>query len=145
MNVRTNRELTSHQIGDCLNIIGTASNFLTSKGEEYKDTSANGGHRVALEVTLAKACDRLEKILDDDTRWAVQAVDGHAFATAIAGEQFRQIATATRIIQQRLDQDAAMTQAAKEEAHRHVAELIAMMAVVPDTHNPLKKKRNKKV
>jgi hypothetical protein len=139
MSVRTNREITSHQIADCLHVVATTSQFLTHSGD-FKDTSANGDHRTTLEVTLTKACDRLEKILDDDTRWGVQPVDGHSYAAALCGEQYRQVATGTRIVNQRLDIEAQNAVAIKEDANRHVAHLISMMAQPPTTKRKRKSK-----
>jgi hypothetical protein len=83
--LRTNRELTSHQISDLVAIITHLNNQLPHAG----DTSVPTPHpeaNTSMEAALIRACNRLDDILDDSARWKLPDTtnDGHTHMQALA-------------------------------------------------------------
>ena len=68
-----NREnVVGQQLQNVLGVIAMTSNALNIASVQHSDTQSNGfpgEAKTALEVTLIKACDRMDQILADDRRW----------------------------------------------------------------------------
>src|SRR6266566_9046993 len=71
-----NREaVTTGQLQNAMMVCSTAITGLIhwrGESEDSKYTPQNSEARIALENTLIKACDRLDKILIDDRRWSIE-------------------------------------------------------------------------
>jgi hypothetical protein len=73
--IPSREQVTQHQIGTVLSSIATLVPFFQliryEDDDSLKDGPLDGGTKVAIQTTLIKACDRLDKILDDDARWSL--------------------------------------------------------------------------
>ena len=70
-----NREMvTTGQLQNVLHVCGMAITGLMQTAPDDSDSNRpkNSEARIAMENTLIKACDRLEKILEDDRRWSIE-------------------------------------------------------------------------
>lgn len=98
--LKTNKELSSYQIADCLAIIGNLTGFLSrgqaqslfSEDNSHVGTQLDGGVKSALETTIINACNRLDAMIADDRRWTLPATDGHEIY-----EQFAKAAVAKSV------------------------------------------------
>lgn len=96
INMRTNRELTSHMIADLVFVITNctagirAASMSLDPDEPPKASATDGGPAMALESVLNRACDRLETILNDGDRWQLPQTDMRAVAISQLSQQLRQ-------------------------------------------------------
>lgn len=96
MSLRTNREISSHQIHDLLATITHLQSSLRRTEADNK-TDPNGEADTSIEATLIRACNRLDNILDDTERWKLPA-DGHAHFEALGKAQAQLVALQAELI-----------------------------------------------
>jgi DNA anti-recombination protein RmuC len=94
--IRSNRDVTSSQISDLLGAISHLTSCLRIASQEAETFGADkedrartvdGGARLALEVSLAKACNRLDTLLDEATRWTEPLTDSRTMSLTYLGNQ----------------------------------------------------------
>jgi hypothetical protein len=123
--LRTNREIASHQIADCLTVIGNLSGYL-SRFQSVIETSDNsvpkpvggavdGGVQAALEATIIKACARMDQIFETDAVWSLPVRDGQEIY-----ERFANVSVSRAVAE--IDQTIARTD--------HMVALATIMARV---------------
>lgn len=127
--VRSNRELHDAQIHSCLATIASLTNCLRVAAggtdeapfgpdyatEKEKNKSLDTNARAALELSLGKACSRLDGLLDDPSRWNLPEKDSHTLAiqyfsqSIIAQQQINEsTALQLRSLQERLNEEAGV-------------------------------------
>jgi hypothetical protein len=74
--MRPREIVTAQQVSTILSVIGQLYPYVTSDTRIDEPSRVDGGAVAAASVTLANACDRLDAILADTTRWAMDAQDG---------------------------------------------------------------------
>lgn len=94
--IRTNREISSHQIGDLLGAITHLRNHLRYMDADSTATK-HGEADTSIEASLIRACNRLDEILDDPARWALPK-DGHDQIADIAKSQAEIVALQAELI-----------------------------------------------
>jgi len=153
--VRSNRELHTAQIHDCLASIASLTNCLRvaassdSFGPDYeteqgKTKALDSNSRAALELSLGKACSRLDALLDDAARWNLPDTDSHTlaikyFTQSIIAQQQINESTAIQIhsLQQRLDEEAgARRLILNASVQKSLAELAPRPGRKPSTAKP---------
>jgi hypothetical protein len=71
-------QVTQVQIGTVLSSIATLVPFFQliryEDDEAFKNGALDGGTKAAVQTTLIKACSRLDKILDEDSRWSLDSI-----------------------------------------------------------------------
>lgn len=99
--LKSREDVTNGQVELLLAMIDRVSQdlvLLTGKDETTGDARhIDGGVKVALDVLAIKACDRLESILDDPSRWGTKDYD----------RAFKQILATQKANQRSLEQQAA--------------------------------------
>jgi hypothetical protein len=95
VNVRSNRDLYSGQIHDCLAAIAHLTQMLrVASGAEGNSEMAtlpplDKEARAAMEASLMQACNRLDELMNDSKRWKVPAVDAHTLGMEFLQSQIR--------------------------------------------------------
>lgn len=86
MAIATNQEITNAQVAACLQVVNVVGHARSMFDDEDSGQKA-GDHVTSMEATVINACNRLDEILNDESRWRVPETDGHSYVEAIAREQ----------------------------------------------------------
>jgi hypothetical protein len=128
---KPNSVIHSGQIADCLATIGHLMGWLNREVE----TPVEGNVQTSLESTIIRTCNRLDAILDDDTRWQLPKVDAHALAEDCAA--LNNGLTQAELHKRTTERDAVMQKLAT------VANLLGMDKKKPADEPPAQPSRRK--
>ena len=136
----TNQNLVAGQLQSCLTAIGNLTTHLRdsedlSEGGVPRSSALDGGCKSSLEVSLIKACNRLDSILDNNECWRVPKSGNHDLATAHLTEQVRLC-----ILQRQVMERQIAAQDAKQSDDAAALAFMRSMAANAVNHTKGKKK-----
>lgn len=69
--LRTKADNSMQQVQTCLNVLVNCERMIQQGGSEpgKAEVTIDGEVRTSIEATMVRACNRLDKILDEDSRW----------------------------------------------------------------------------
>jgi hypothetical protein len=108
--------VTSVQLGTLLHVAAMMSNIVYSHPEETEGGKNDGGAKMAAETTLIGACDQMDKILQDQSRWSFEA------QSTLESELIKMYGENTKLIQ-------AQTRLAELNSAPHVLYRPSLMAL----------------
>jgi hypothetical protein len=102
---KPNYQIHSNQVADCLATIGHLMGWL-----KHSDSEPVEGHvQTSLEATIIRACNRLDTIFDDETRWQLPKEDAHHVAqdsaclnNAMAQAQLHKMSAEREMVMQKI-------------------------------------------
>lgn len=71
--IQSRDQVTQTQVGTVLSTIATMIPLLHIRHSDDSAGRLDGGTLMAVETTLCNACDRLDKILTDESRWGIES------------------------------------------------------------------------